>query len=186
MRHLLVVTALISFGGLADAQVLRCVDAAGNTSYGDTACPKGARQSALDLMPEPAARGSEPQVDRRQEQIDGANRARQLQRESVDTVTRQPQAPAGPVILDTRPSERPAATADDRVWSQDADPYASPYPYARPAAPPRDMRPRLRNCNAAGCDDRQGNHYDRGGKLDRYTTPDGRNCRPVGTTVVCN
>ena len=43
----------------------------------------------------------------------------------------------------------------------------------------------LRNCDAGGCSDTLGNHYDRSGKVDRYTRPDGRTCRPIGTTVVC-
>ena len=55
-----------------------------------------------------------------------------------------------------------------------------------PPAPLPDLRPRLRNCDGAGCQDTQGNHYDRAGRLDRYVRPDGRTCRPVGTTVVCS
>ena len=51
---------------------------------------------------------------------------------------------------------------------------------------PRDMRPRIRNCDGTGCTDRQGNTYNQNtGKLDRYQSIDGKTCRPVGTTVVC-
>jgi hypothetical protein len=64
------------------------------------------------------------------------------------------------------------------------DGYPYPGTYRQPV-PPRDMRPRIRNCDAAGCQDRQGNHYDRSGRLDRYQTPDGKTCRPVGTTTIC-
>ena len=47
------------------------------------------------------------------------------------------------------------------------------------------MRPRLRNCDASGCRDNMGNHYDPKGRVDRYVQPDGRTCRPVNSTVVC-
>ena len=39
MQRLLVLTALIGFGTIAGAQVIRCVDAAGNVSYTDQRCP---------------------------------------------------------------------------------------------------------------------------------------------------
>jgi hypothetical protein len=51
--------------------------------------------------------------------------------------------------------------------------------------PRRNLQPRIRNCDAAGCQDTQGNYYDRSGRLDRYQTPDGKTCRPVGTTTIC-
>jgi hypothetical protein len=47
------------------------------------------------------------------------------------------------------------------------------------------MRPRIRGCDAQGCQDKQGNHYDRSGQLDRYQSSDGKTCRPIGTTTVC-
>jgi hypothetical protein len=47
------------------------------------------------------------------------------------------------------------------------------------------MRPRLRQCDASGCRDNMGNHYDPKGQVDRYVQPDGRTCRPVNTTVIC-
>ena len=47
------------------------------------------------------------------------------------------------------------------------------------------MRPRTRSCDGAGCQDTQGNHYNRAGQLDRYQGIDGKTCRPVGTTTLC-
>jgi len=64
------------------------------------------------------------------------------------------------------------------------DYYGYPSGGYRPA-PPRNLGPRFRNCDANGCDDKQGNHYDRTGTLNRYKSLDGRTCTPVGTTVVC-
>lgn len=192
MRHPLVFAALIAFGGASTAQVIRCVDASGKVSYGDTACASDARRADQVLGPDATERRAEPENYRRQEQLDGVNRASQLQRESLDTVTRNSQAPGGAVILDPRANERieeqrerdrqrrDAELAADEAWRQDHDPYR------RPIARQPDMRPRLRNCNASGCSDTQGNQYDRTGKLDRYVRPDGKTCRPVGTTVICN
>lgn len=73
------------------------------------------------------------------------------------------------------------------------DPYApygppgyDPYrPRVQPPRPPIDQRPPLRGCDASGCTDTLGNHYDRRGRLDSYTGPKGQTCRPVGTTVIC-
>ena len=47
------------------------------------------------------------------------------------------------------------------------------------------MRPRIRNCDAAGCQDTLGNQYNRSGQLDRYRSINGKTCQPVGTTTVC-
>jgi len=41
------------------------------------------------------------------------------------------------------------------------------------------------SCDAGGCDDRQGNRYNRSGQLERYRSIDGKTCQPVGTTTVC-
>jgi len=197
MRHpfvyLSVLAVLLTLCGASTAQVIRCVDAKGNVSYGDTACAKGSKQAELVLDRDATDRRAEPDGYRRQEQLEGVDRASRLQRDTVDAVTRNSQAPGGVVILDSRPNERiddqrerdrqrrEADLAADEAWRLQQDPS-----YRGPAARPRDMRPRISNCNAAGCSDNQGNTYDRAGKLDRYVTPDGKNCRPVGTTVVCN
>jgi hypothetical protein len=91
----------------------------------------------------------------------------------------------------------PEATRQSAPSSPPSSPYVpyvpnvpyAPYPHGdvrrRQDAQPQDMRPRIRSCGPSGCQDTQGNHYDRSGKLDRYVRPDGRTCRPVGTTVIC-
>ena len=84
MRHLLVLTALIGFGIVSHAQVIRCVDAAGSVSYTDEkACPSGARQTgqvlgevATERRPAPAA--------------DSAPRPSPAPRESFDTAAPAP------------------------------------------------------------------------------------------------
>jgi hypothetical protein len=100
----------------------------------------------------------------------------------------QPQAPSGPVIIDPRAgADRPTdSRRSDRGddYSVIEDGYGYPGAYRSPR-PPRDMRPRIRNCDATGCNDTQGNHYDRSGQLDRYQSLDGKTCRPVGTTTIC-
>lgn len=73
----------------------------------------------------------------------------------------------------------------DRAAAEALYPYPGDPGYGRPTARPRDMRPRIRNCGPSGCQDSLGNHYDPTGRLDRYVRPDGRSCRPIGTTVVC-
>jgi len=179
MRQLLLLAALIGFAAASGAEVIRCTDAEGRVSYTDTRCPPGARQTGQVAEPAPAAPGSE-----------SAGRAWQPPPEPASPAAppQQQQSP-GPVIIDGR--GHPEQPAGDPRWSERGDdPFyvdsGEPYPGVyRPQRPPRDMRPRLRDCDASGCRDTQGNHYDRSGRLDRYQRPDGKTCRPVGTTVVC-
>ena len=194
MKRLLVIALSLAFAATAGAQVVRCVDAAGKVSYGDTACSGDARRSELVLGLEATQRREEPENYRRQEQLDSVERASRAQRESVDTVTRQPAVPGGVVLLDSRANDRndaqreedrrrrEAELAADEAWRQPGYGYGN----RRSQTRPQDMRPRLTQCGPAGCNDTQGNHYDRSGQVDRYVRPDGRTCRPVGTTVVCN
>jgi hypothetical protein len=111
---------------------------------------------------------------------------------------RAPPVPSGPAVIGARGSSGANSNqpTDDSRWSEHGsdpalvdDGYAYPgYAgvYGRPApAPARDMRPRIRSCDAGGCDDRQGNRYNRSGQLERYQSIDGKTCRPVGTTTIC-
>lgn len=192
MKRWLLLVLLLALAGAAAAQVVRCVDAAGKVSYGDTGCDRNAQRADWVLGPEATQRRDEPEDFRRQEQLDGVERASQARRDAVEAVTRQPATPGGLVVLDPRPNERIDAQREDDRRRREAELAADPawrqpgFGYPRVAPPPRDMRPRLRQCGPAGCSDTQGNHYDRAGQLDRYVRPDGRTCRPVGTTVVCN
>lgn len=197
----LLVTSSMLFAAQAGAQVVRCVDAAGKVRYTDSGCAKGDRQFEVVISPEATQPSTAQDTNRRQEQLDSVERARRLQRESVETVQRQsvPSGGSGLVVIDPRAEQRAQAERDqaerqqreaqlaaDEAWRQGyAGPgYGGGY-YPRPAPPPRDMRPRLRNCDASGCRDNMGNHYDNKGKVDRYVQPDGRTCRPVNSTVVC-
>jgi hypothetical protein len=189
MRQLLVFAILSIVGAACGAEVIRCADAAGNVSYTDKACPAGAREVGRVSIAEPATPTPEEVEQQRQAQLDSAERANQARQALA--ATRQPPAPAGPVIIDSRGTDGDRNT-DSRGSDRGTDPgyvddgYGYPYlgGYRRPP-PPRDLRPRIRSCGAAGCRDTQGNQYNRAGQLDHYQTPDGRSCRPVGTTTIC-
>ena len=191
MKRLLVFCLLsIGLAGTAAAQVRRCVDAAGRVSYTDAACPAETRRAEAVQGVEATERRSEPEGARRQEQLDSVERASRLQRETVEAATPPAAVPSGPIVLDRRGDESRAAERErEKEKEKERAAAEAWYPPAvvqpRPQRP-QDMRPRIRNCGPSGCNDTQGNHYDRSGKLDRYTRPDGRTCRPVGTTVVCN
>ena len=177
----------------AAAEVLRCQDANGKVTYTDGVCPAGTKPQRVSTQ-EPVSVLPDPQGD--------ARAAQRASRQSYNPPAQQQpaQQPAGATIIDGRgagPSER----SDSQRWDSDlgADPqvagdgyypYPYPYPYGgvqRPPPPPRDMRPRIRNCDpATGCTDRLGNNYNPNtGKLQRYPSIDGKSCQPVGTTVVC-
>lgn len=175
----------------AGAEVLRCEDASGKVSYTDGACPAGTRPQRVSTQ-EPVSVLPDPQSERAH-----ATPREPSQPRAPSAQPAQP--PAGAVIIDSRgatPTERTDSQrwdgdlgGDPQVADEGAYPYPYPYPYGgaqRPPPPPRDMRPRIRNCDATGCNDRQGNTYNPNtGKLDRYQSIDGKTCRPVGTTVVC-
>lgn len=198
----LLVASAALFAAGAGAQVVRCVDAAGKVRYTDSGCAQGDRQSEVVLGAEATQPTTEPARDGRQEQLDSVARTRQLQRESVEAVQRQsaPVGGSGLVVIDPRAEQRAQAERDqaerrqreaqlaaDEAWRQSdgGQGYGGGYYPPRPAPPQRDMRPRLRHCDASGCRDNMGNHYDPKGNVDRYVRPDGRTCRPVNTTVVC-
>ncbi|CAN7669916.1 MULTISPECIES: DUF4124 domain-containing protein [unclassified Variovorax] len=176
MRQLLFLAILSTLAPLSSAEVIRCADAAGNVSYTDGTCPPGARPVGRVSEPPPALR-------------DGAERQRE-ERGPMAATPNPSQAPAGPAIIDSRGASSNERPGDSRWSERGSDPVAidDGYPYPgtyRQPMPRRDMRPRIRNCDAAGCQDTQGNHYNRSGQLDRYQTPDGKTCRPVGTTTIC-
>lgn len=201
--------ALFVFSAASGAQVIRCVDAQGHVSYGDTACPPGARQAERKRELEVGdggggsgrAEGAAEAGDARHGAGDaagaGAGRVGSSPLPPSLQEQPQPQQQPGLIVLDPRGDDDAARVREaewERLRREDEERaamggglYDPAYPgvYHRPPRP-RDMRPRLRDCDAAGCRDAQGNHYDRSGRLDRYVRPDGRTCRPVGTTVVCN
>ncbi|MGJ7494749.1 DUF4124 domain-containing protein [Variovorax sp. RT4R15] len=192
MKSLLVLAILATFGAAADAEVVRCADAAGNVSYTDNACPPGAKPVGRVAIPEPVVPSADEVERRRQAQIDSAARSSQSQRESAEAAARQPAPqPSGPIVIDAGRSGPTGGRASDSRWSNRSDEPAfiddgEPYPgvAGRPVRP-RNMAPRIRNCDAGGCQDTQGNHYNRSGQLDRYRSIDGKTCQPVGTTTIC-
>lgn len=165
----------------ASAQVTRCTDAAGKVSYTDKACPSSTRQATqLEGI---ETNGTSITV--------AGTKATQPSGVATPTPTQAPvpvRPDSGLVVIDPR-APVPLQDRTDREVARDGgDPYAYPgYPgaYRRNWRQPQNPGPTLRNCDAGGCSDTMGNHYDRAGKVDRYVRPDGRTCRPVGTTVVC-
>ena len=109
----LLVTSSAFFVSHAGAQVVRCVDAAGKVRYTDSGCAPGDRQSEVQGTEAiPPTTGQE--ANRRQEQLDSVERARRLQRESVETVQRQsaPSGGSGLVVIDPRGEQRAQAERD--------------------------------------------------------------------------
>ena len=183
-----VAVAVASFGSTANAQVIRCTDAAGKVSYTDKACPPNTRRSEqLEGM------------DTNGTTVGGSAPVLSVPTvRSTEPAPLQPQPNGGLTVIDPRArdlaeSQRQARERNEQEAADRTGAGVYPYPnsyggytggYRRPARP-QDLRTTLRNCDAGGCNDTMGNHYDRAGKVDRYVRPDGRTCRPVGTTVVC-
>ncbi|MGI4779026.1 MAG: hypothetical protein ACRYGA_13050 [Janthinobacterium lividum] len=190
----LVAVARLGLGEAVAAGITRCTDATGKVSYTDKACPSETRQSAqLEVIetngtsiPGPGATSPPPASAAAVTATPGRTGTPARYGSLSDS---------GLVVIDPRARPPQQASTNLEPDRDDGDPYAYPYagyPYAgypgayrRQLAPPQDLRPALRNCDAGGCSDTMGNHYDRAGKVDRFARPDGRTCRPVGTTVVC-
>lgn len=184
-----IAVAVAGFGSTANAnaQVIRCTDAAGKVSYTDKVCPSNTRRSEqLEGM------------DTNGTTVGGSAPVLSVPTvRSTEPAPLQPQPNGGLTVIDPRARDLAESQRQAREWSeQEAADRAGtglyPYPYGgytggyhRRPARPQDLRPTLRHCDAGGCNDTMGNHYDRAGRVDRYVRPDGRTCRPVGTTVVC-
>lgn len=162
----------------AYAQVIRCVDGAGNVSYTDQRCPANTRSAEQVMGPEATDPRLAPPEPRPSSRFAPAAPSSSV-----------PPLPASaarsPSVADRSAEER----ADDSTGYP--YPYPYPYPYRYPDSgyrqpgPPQDMRPQLRSCDAGGCNDTLGNRYNPTGKLQSYQGLNGQRCQPVGTTVVC-
>jgi hypothetical protein len=191
MHRLLFLAALMLIGTPTTAQVMRCVDATGAVSYtDDKSCPTGTRQSRQVLGAEATPPRAAPDESLRQPLPVPLDRARPQPLDPAAAAP-PPSPPGGLVVIDPRATAQPPDSrwSDRSTGSPDAividDGYGGQGGYARRAPPPRDMRPRLRDCGPSGCRDTQGNSYDRSGRLTQFQRPDGRTCQQVGTTQVC-
>ncbi|MDA7419240.1 DUF4124 domain-containing protein [Xenophilus arseniciresistens] len=196
---LVLAAALLSAASLpAWADVTRCTDARGRVVYTDQACPAGTQQTGAVPVPEAAPPLYQADDSARQSQVESAERAARIQRETVEAARRQaqPELPPDRGLTVMGPPPRPSPEAqrwsersDDRAWIDPWDGYPGGYypgaGYHRRPRPPVDQRPVLRQCDAGGCTDTLGNHYNRQDRLDRYEGPGGKTCRPVGSTVIC-
>ena len=167
-------------GAPLHAEVIRCADAGGAVSYTDKACPPGASLVGRVEIPDPppsvaAPPAPAPLVDSRAAAVQAPPVSA-----PVPVAAVVPQGYAGGYP----PGQAPAP--GDATMAGDGTLYPYPYPggYA-PAAPLPDMRPQIRKCDASGCQDTLGNHYNRAGQLDRYQAANGKTCRPIGTTTFC-
>ena len=183
------------------ADVTRCTDKRGQVVYTDQRCPPGTIQTGAVPVPESAPPGARPDANVQRAPAERAELVAPPPREAVDATGRQaPPSPqqqgAGSGLNVIGPE--PRAPREAHIWSPPNNargviefgteyPAAYPpgvYPPHRPPRPLPDQQPRMRQCDANGCTDTHGNHYNPRGQLDRYTGPGGKTCRPVGTTQI--
>lgn len=173
----------------AGAQVHRCTDATGKTSFSDVPCPTTAKSAARVL-------GSDA-TDRRWEN-EAYGRERNMQ--SIESASRIIQAPtsdaiggAGAGIIDSDPNQRireqdqrnmqrrMAQIEADRAQQDARDARAAELRLAPSTGPAH-----LTNCNASGCWDGTGNRYKRTGDGSKFLRSDGKLCRSNGNSLTCN
>jgi hypothetical protein len=172
----------VSFGAPLHAQVIRCADANGAVSYTDKSCPPGSALVGRIEIPDPPP--------------PPPNAVPSVLPSSADSRAAAVQAPPSmpvpaPVVPQGYAGGYPqgqGVAPGDATVADDGSAYPYPYPYAggyAPGAPLPDMRPQMRKCDASGCLDTLGNHYNRAGQVDRYQAANGKTCRPIGTTTFC-
>jgi hypothetical protein len=187
--HSLITLALIGtlafMTSSASADVIRCADPAGKVSYTDGPCPTGARQVGQVAILQPATLTPEEIDQRDQAAQEAAKRAKaERSRPKRDPLAAAANPlPSGPAVIDPRASAN-VGGGDNLIAGDDG--YGYGYGYAGGyRQPPTNLAPRMRKCDAKGCQDTMGNHYDTTGQVTSYRGPGGQTCRPVGTTVIC-
>lgn len=184
-RSVWLLAAALTFfaAGPAQAQVHRCVDATGKTTFSDSPCSSGARSSTQVL-------GSDA-TDRRWEN-EAYGRERNMR--SIENASRIIQAPTsdamgdqGGGIIHSDPNERIRAQDERNMRQRQAQIAADEARQAereerrrraaqiaaQPSAHPR----QITNCSGGFCYDSQGGSYMRNG--DTLLRNDGRTCREV-------
>lgn len=164
------------------AQVHRCVDAAGKTSFSDQPCPIGAKSAARVLGSDATDRRWENEVygrERNMRSIENASRI--IQEPTSDArgdagggiINNGPDGPGGTNTIRAEEDQRRAELALDAARRRAA------------AEAARQAAPQLASCDRAGCWDTNGARYNRvaGGNL---LGPDGRFCVRAGNTFSCN
>lgn len=176
--------ALLASG--ASAQVFRCIEN-GKAVYSDKYCATDKTQRT-DIMLDQAAM----ERNRAQAEAAGPNstmqsieRARAIQRSTVDTVTRQSQSnDAGPAVIGHDANERIDAQSQRNMQRRQAELDASARMRQERADRAARAPAQLVNCDPDGCWDTKGKRYtvSAGG----FSRSDGKFCTPAGSAVVCN
>jgi hypothetical protein len=125
MRTFTLFAALLLLGTttIASAQVHRCTDAGGRVTFSDTACPNSAKKADRVMGEGATQQRWEPEGFRAQQNLDSINRARALQQESVDVVTRQSQGEAGAGAIGQ--GAAPAPQRPDPAYSDSCETQSS-------------------------------------------------------------
>lgn len=188
--RILVAVAALSFSTLASAQVHRCTDAAGKTSFSDAPCPTSARRAQQVLGREATDSPADPYAAQRNlESIENASRI--LQAPTSDAI-----GDAGGGIIDNGPNG-PGGTNRIRAEQDRQRAEIELAAARRRAADERARQAELErrrppapsivsNCDRGGCWDNAGNRYNRAGDGSNFWRSDGKFCRPQGNTFSCN
>lgn len=187
--RVVVATLLVWVSIGAAAQVHRCVDAAGKTTFSDQPCPTSAKSAARVLGADATNRRWENEVYGRERNMRSIQNASRI----IQARTSDAAGDAGAGIIDHDPNERIRAQDDrnmqrrmaeieaDRARQEDREARAEA---ARAAAVGRPTT--ITNCNAGGCWDNAGNRYNRTGNGQNFWRSDGRFCRATGSSMSCN
>lgn len=188
----LAITAIAFFGAnSADAQVHRCLDASGKTSFSDAPCANTAKSATRVLGAEATDRRWENEVYGRERNMRSIENASRILAEPTSDARVGSQ---GPALMESDPNERIRAQDDrnmerrmaeieaDRAKREDRAARAEA---ARPAAPRGPAM--LSSCDGGGCWDTSGNRYNRTGNGQNFWRTDGKFCRAnPDNTMSCN
>jgi len=189
VRFRVILVLCLFTAGPVIAQVHRCVDAAGTTSFSDSPCPSSAKSSTRVLGSDATDRRWENEAYGRERNMRSIENASRI----IQEPTSDAQGNAGGGIIQSDPNERIRAQDQRNMQRRIAELEANRVKQEERATRAEEARqaaaraPKLvTNCDGGGCWDNAGNRYNRTGDGQNFWRSDGKFCRAQGNAFSCN
>lgn len=189
--RILAAVAGLTFSTMSSAQVHRCTDAAGKTSFSDAPCPTTAKSAARVLGPDATDRRWENEAYGAQRNMESIENASRILREPTSDAV----GNVGAGIIPSDPNQRIREQDERNMQRRTAQLNEDQARREERAARAEEARQRMvangpRNissCDKTGCWDTSGARYNRTGADGRTLwRSDGKYCRADRDTLTCN
>lgn len=195
MKPLILAALAVLLPCSASAQVFKCVDANGKTTFSDQGCATGHAASAISVAPAnssdssqyraPAPAYSEPQMAQQQSgprvTVVGDSGSQDSERKRLCREASTPhKGSRGLTAAQLAASAKLCAGVDVPM----PEPVTM-QPYAPPAAPAPAAPAQITNCDPAGCWDTNGVRYNRGAGATHFPSTGGPACQLIDSQMIC-